>query len=243
MGLHVSRAYNPGKRSVREVFMSSRVAMLALAVMIGTSLGWANKKEKQVLPNAVLRAATVFVTIQPGTDEPVSDPKANQKAVKAVEEAVMKWGRFRLAMTGDTADIIITVVKGTGEAAVPTVGGGPVDSRPVIFNKTDDQVRIGAQNGPPPTSTSTMDPDAGDPRPHTGVQFGGAEDTFKVYLAGGMQNPLDVPPVWSYTGKDVLKTPDVLAVEKFRKAVEESEKAAQKRQQKSQTQQTNPSNP
>jgi hypothetical protein len=223
--------------------MNSRLLMLVLAVLMVTNLGWANKKDKQELPNQVLRAGTVYVMIQPGTDEPISDPKANQKAVKAVEEAVMKWGRFRLAMTPDTADIIIAVQKGTAAAAVPTVGGGPVDSRPVIFNKTDDQVRIGAQTGQPPTSTSTMDPDAGDPRVHTGAQFGGAEDEFKVYLAGAKQNPLDVPPVWRYAGKDALRAPDVPAVEKFRKAVEESEKVAQKRQQTGQTQQTNPSKP
>lgn len=223
--------------------MNSRVLMVVLAVVVGTNLGWANKKDKQTLPNIVLRAETVFVTIQPGVDEPISDPKANQKAVKAVEEALMKWGRFRLAMTPDTADIVIVVLKGTGEAPVPSIGGGPVDSRPVIFNKTDDQVRIGAQAGQPPSGTSTNDPSAGDPRPHTGGQFSGAEDVFRVYVAGAIQNPLDVPPVWSYGGKDALKAPDVPAVEKFRKAVEESEKAAQKRQQNGQTKQTNPSKP
>jgi hypothetical protein len=181
--------------------------------------------------------------VQPGTDEPLSDPKANQKAVKAVEEALMKWGRFRLAMPPGTADIIIAVQKGTGAAAAPTIGGGPVDSHLVIFNKTDDQVRIGAQTGQPPMSTSTTDPGTGAPRPHTGAQFGGAEDAFKVYVAGANQNPLGVPPVWSYVGQDALSAPDVTAVEKFRKAVGESDKAAQKRQQKGQTQQTNPSNP
>lgn len=226
--------------------MNSRVLMVVLAVVVGTNLGWANKKDTQTLPNTVLRAETVFVTIQPGADEPTSDPNANQKAVKTVEDALMKWGRFRLAMTVDTADIVIAVLKGTGVAPVPSIGGGPVDSRPVIFNKTDDQVRIGGGAGgaKPPSGTSTNDPSA----PHAGGQLSGVDDVFRVYVAGTIPNPLDVPPVWSYGGKDALKAPDVPgggvpAVEKFRKAVEESEKAAQKRQQKGQTQQTNPSRP
>lgn len=46
---------------------------------------------------------------------------------------------------------------------------------------------------------------------------------------GGVDYPLDTPPLWRYTGKDALKAPRVDAVEQFRKAVNESE---QQRQQK-----------
>ncbi len=45
-------------------------------------------------------------------------------------------------------------------------------------------------------------------------------------------NTLDNASVWKYIAKDGLKPPAVAAVEQFRKAVEESEKAvAQKQQQ------------
>jgi hypothetical protein len=42
---------------------------------------------------------------------------------------------------------------------------------------------------------------------------------------------LENAPVWRYIAKDGLKSPRVEAVEEFRKAVEESEKAAAQKQQ------------
>ena len=216
--------------------MKTRVFALGLVVLMAVGLGWGKKKEKQPLPDVVLKAQTVFVTIQPGANEPVSDMWANQKAVKDVEEALMKWGRFRLALNAETADIVIAVMKGSGKAASPTVGGGPVDSRPVILDKTDNQIRIGGQQqGRPPDATQTNDPNT-DGRAHPGMQIGSEDDLLKVYL-GNVQYPLDSSPVWSYMGHDALRAPSVAAVEQFRKAVEESEKAAARKQQEKQKQQ------
>jgi hypothetical protein len=193
------------------------------------------KKDKQTLPDVVLRAETVFVTILPNANEPLTEPDSNQKAVREVEQALMKWGRFRLALTPDTADLVVAVMKGTGKAVTPTVGGGPVDSRPVILDRsgdrTGDQIRIGGQSGRP---DPTQPPDAQDDRVHVGQQLGGAEDVFKVYQSGGVQNALLAAPVWSYSRKDALRPPEVLAVAEFRKAFEESEKAAAEKQQKQQ---------
>jgi len=215
--------------------MKTRVFALGLVVFMAAGLGWGTKKEKQPLPDVVLKAQTVFVTIQPGANEPASDMTANQKTVKDVEEAMMKWGRFRLALNAETADIVIAVMKGAGKAASPTVSGGPVDSRPVILDKTDNQIRIGGQQGRPPDATQTNDPNT-DGRAHPGMQVGGEDDLFKVYL-GNVQYPLDSSPVWSYMGHDALKTPSVPAVEQFRKAVEESERVAARKQQEKQKQQ------
>ena len=215
--------------------MKTRVFTLGLVVLMAVGLGWGKKKEKQPLPDVVLKAQTVFVTIQPGANEPVSDMTANQKTVKDVEEALIKWGRFRLALNAETADIVIAVMKGSGKAASPTVGGGPVDSRPVILDKTDNQIRIGGQQGRPPDATQTNDPNM-DGRAPPGMQIGSEDDLLKVYL-GNVQYPLDSSPVWSYMGHDALRAPSVLAVEQFRKAVEESEKAAARKQQEKQKQQ------
>ena len=58
----------------------------------------------------------------------------------------------------------------------------------------------------------------------------GADDMLKVFQ-GKVQYPVDNAPVWKYTGKNGLKAPEVKAVAEFRKAVEESEKAAAQKQQ------------
>jgi hypothetical protein len=74
------------------------------------------------------------------------------------------------------------------------------------------------------------------------MEAGAENDTFMVFQ-GGVQNPLDNPPVWTYIAKDGLKPPRVVAVEEFRKVVEESDKAAEQRQQQQQEkgQKKNPS--
>jgi len=46
---------------------------------------------------------------------------------------------------------------------------------------------------------------------------------FVVY-EGHVDGPLDGPPAWRYMTKDALRSPNVPAVEEFRKAIEESEK-------------------
>src|SRR6516162_4262720 len=106
--------------------MRVRVVALFAGIVVLASCVVAKKKEKQVLPDAVLRAQTVFVVIQPDAKEPLTEPNANLKAQKAVEEALMKWGKFRLALD-TTADIVISVQKGTGKVMSPTISGGPVD--------------------------------------------------------------------------------------------------------------------
>ena len=55
---------------------------------------------------------------------------------------------------------------------------------------------------------------------------GNVDEIFRVYLAGGIEYPLDAAATWSYSGKDALKAPSVPAVEQFREVIEESEKAA-----------------
>ena len=53
------------------------------------------------------------------------------------------------------------------------------------------------------------------------------QDTFVVYRGNKDDpnwSPLDAPAVWRYSGKNVLDSPSVPAVEAFRKAIAESEK-------------------
>jgi len=212
--------------------MRYRPYLLMLLVVAVSAAGIAKKKEKKVLPDTVLKAQTAVVVIQNGAREPMSDPNANLKAQKEVEKAIMQWGRYRLAVDVETADLVIAVQKGTGKAAEGTLGGGPVDNVPVIGERTDtgtdSTIRVGARQGTPPSATQYPDPQTS--RPNEGAQVGATDDRMAVYL-GGVQYPLDSAPIWTFTAKGALKAPDVKAVEEFRKAVEEAEKAAQQKQQ------------
>lgn len=81
--------------------------------------------------------------------------------------------------------------KGTGKAANPTINGGPVDTRPGTIETTDNQIRIGVQQGRPPDLTRQGTP----PEPaHAGMEAGAEDDTFMVFQGGGLQYPLDNAP-------------------------------------------------
>ena len=137
----------------------------------------------------------------------------------------MKWGRFRMAMNAELADLVIVVRKGSGKIVQPTIGGLPTNDRPVIVQPTDNGGRVGGQRGRPPGST---DPSPQDTHPVPQIEAGSSDDTFVVYHGGeGNVNPFG-PPAWRYTGKDALKAPSIPAVAEFRKTIEEAEKQQQK---------------
>jgi len=203
--------------------MSRTRLLLALVLVLSLGAG-AKDKKKVILPADILRAETVLVVIQPDAGEPVNDPTANRTALEDVEKALLKWHRFDLAMEASTADLVIAVRKGNGQTARPTIQNSPIDNRPVIFEPSDGSPRAGGQQGHPPDMTwPTGGPN--DPSPRIGSEIGPSEDSFEVYR-GRVQYPLDAPPVWRYTGHDGLRSPTVRAVEEFRKALEEAEKAA-----------------
>ena len=139
----------------------------------------------------------------------------------------MKWGRFRLVPGSQTADLIIAVRK--GHAAGPTIRNSPADDRPVIIQPTGEAgTRVGGHQGRPPDLSDSGLGGPADRGPQISNQIGPSEDAFEVYM-GGVDYPLDAPPLWRYVAKDALKAPRVDAVEQFRKAINESE---QQRQQK-----------
>jgi len=212
--------------------MRVRVLALFAGIVVLASCVVAKKKEKQVLPDAVLRAQTVFVVIQPDAKEPLTEPNANLKAQKAVEEALMKWGKLRLALDSTTADIVISVAKGTGKAMSPTISGGPVDSRPVDVEGGASQIRIMGQKGHPDTTSRNPNAPA-----QTGTQAGGSEDVLRLFIGGAAEYPLDYAPVWMYSRKDAFNGPEVAAVAELKKAFEESEKVAAGREKQKQQQQ------
>jgi hypothetical protein len=203
-----------------EGVMLVRIRALLLLVLLFTSLAVAGNKKKNLLPAYVLRARTVLVLIDPYAGISETSPLANKRAQEDVEKAITKWGRLTPVLDTQTADLMITVRKGSGKIVQPTVGGVPTDDRPVIVQPTDSGIRIGVQQGRPTDATQSAPQDTR-PRPQTEV--GPSEDLFVVY-DGHVAGPLERAPAWHYTTKDALHSPDVPAVAEFRKIIEEAEK-------------------
>lgn len=206
--------------------MTARTQVVPL-VLLAVILAFAGNDKRPLVPAYVLRAETVFVMIDPNAGTSATSPMANQTAREDVEKALMKWGRFRLAINAGVADLIVVVRKGSGKVVQPTIGGLPTNDRPVIVQPTDSGIRLGGQKGRPAGST---DPTAQDPHPGPQVEAGLSDDMFVVYQggAGGSGDMLDRPAAWRYINKDALKSPHVPAVAEFRKAIEETEKQQQK---------------
>ncbi|HEV2467872.1 MAG TPA: hypothetical protein VGS78_01655 [Candidatus Sulfotelmatobacter sp.] len=201
-----------------------RFSLLVLALVLAVP-AIAKDKKKAILPGYILQARTVAVVIDPDAGEPLDEPNANVTARDSVEKALMQWKRYDVLMDGMNPDLIIVVRTGNGKTSRPTVAGGPIDRRPGFGQGTDDTIRIGAQQGqaPPLSDPSAEPPNRG---PHVSNEAGPSEDSFTVYR-GDVTDPLDAPAAWRYVAKDCLRAPEVTAVEKFRKAVADSEQALQ----------------
>jgi hypothetical protein len=203
-----------------EDVMSNRMRGLLMLVLLFTSVAIVGGKKKALLPDYVLKAHTVHVIIDPDAGTSMTAPQANKTAQDEVEKALMKWGRLRPVVEGMPADLVITVRKGSGKIVQPTISGEPTNDRPVIVQPTDNGIRIGAQQGRSPNSTQ---PPAQDTKPHPGMEAGPTEDMFVVY-EGSEGAGLDAAPVWRYSAKNALRSPDVPAVAEFRKIIEAAEK-------------------
>ena len=203
--------------------MSDRISISFLLLLLLVLLADGKNKKKQTLPDYVLNARTILVVIHPDAGEPLTDPRANRTAQEDVERAMMKWGRFKLVMDAETADLVVAVRK--GHASGPTVRNSPVDDRPVIYQPSGGDFRGAGQHGRPDLTDPSMG-GATDRGPHLSNEIGSAQDAFEIYR-GRVQYPLDSAPVWRYMAKDALSGPQVSAIEQFKKAIDESEKVRQ----------------
>jgi hypothetical protein len=204
--------------------MLKREGVVAVSVLLLSCLvGAAKDKKKALLPTDVLQAQTVLVVVDPNVGVRVEDPNANRTAREDVEKALMKWGRFSLTMDSTNADLVITVSKGNGKVAQPTVQGVPINNRPVVFQPTDSGGRIGVRQGNSGNAGDPSNPQSSSSNPRPQVEVGQSQDMFVVYR-GNKDDPLDAPAVWRYTARDALRSPDVPAVDEFRKLIAESDK-------------------
>jgi hypothetical protein len=205
--------------------MTARLSsMVLLAGLLAVPVLAKDKDKKPSLPAYVLNARTVLVVVDPDAGEPLDQPNANAIARDNVEKALTDWGRLHPMLDGMETDLVIVVRTGSGRMMRPTVKGGPTDNRGGVIQPGDTSIRIGGQQGRPPSNTDPMGaPNTG---PHISNEVGPSEDSFAVYR-GGVQDALDSPAVWRYSAKDCLRAPRMTAVEEFRKALAEADKLQQ----------------
>jgi len=202
--------------------MSGRLTLVCLLLLLLVPQAGAKNKKKQALPDYVLKAQTVAVVIRPDAGEPLTNPLANRTAQDNVKDAMTKWGRFKLVTDAQIADLIVAVRK--GHASGPAIGNSPAD-QPVIYQPSGGEVPGADQQGRLPNPGLGRPGDRG---PHIGNEMGPSEDSFEVYM-GGVDDPLDAPPIWRYVAKDALNSPQLTAVQQFRNAVNESDQVSQQK--------------
>jgi hypothetical protein len=207
--------------------MPLRKPLAVAAIILCSTL--ASAKKKEVLPADVLRARTVVVIVDPTAGVDVRDPNANRAARADVEKALNQWGRFTLVQEGSDADLVITIRKGNGKLVQQTIGGTPINGLPPVSGSsttspTESTARGGVRWGHNPNDPSDAGTGPSNPQPQ--LEAGSTQDMFVVYRGSDdpNRNPLDSPPVWRYSSKGALESPEVPAVEAFRKLVAESEK-------------------
>jgi hypothetical protein len=215
--------------------MPKRVCFSFTLGLLITLTGFAKDKTKAELPGYVLHAQTVAVMIDPNAGFSTEDPQANATARKDVEAALLSWGRYEPILSSERADLIIVVRKGSGRLVNETVLDRRQNNRPGSITSTDNAISIGGQRGRSVGEASdasaggindaSLGTDQQSPRPQT--EIGQSNDSFAVYEGG--TNPLDKPPAWKYVSKDGLSHQAVPAVDAFKKAVADAEKAAAKK--------------
>ena len=177
------------------------------------------------------RPVSVWFRIRPEAGEPLTSPAANRTAQVNVMNALAKWGRYRVVSDAQLADLIVAVQK--EHANGPMIRNSPADSQPVTL---DGGVPPSDGGAVPPAGVSRRSPDLTNPgqgrptsrTPTIGNEAGVSEDSFEVYM-GGVDYPLDAPPVWRYVAKDALNSPQLTAVQQFKNAVNESDQVSQQK--------------
>ena len=214
---------------LKQLYTAFAVTLMLTPLAFTPSL-FAKPKDPS-LPIFILHARTVLVIVDPTAGVSVDDPRANEVARKDVETALLNWGRFELVMSGMEPDITIVVRKGSGKLVDTTISDRPHNNRPGSVTPSDDGVYVGVQHGTPgpaPGSTANRLPGVSD-SPHSQVEAGSKDDTFFVYEGNSGQS-LGGNIGWRYVAKNALHPHDVPAVDEFRKAIAEAEKAAAKQQ-------------
>ena len=162
---------------------------------MATSL-WA--KEKNGMPALITNATYVFVTTYDGD---LLNPEVipeDRQAVDNVQEALEKWGRYRLVYKLQEADLILVVR--TGRAL---------------------EINAGIQR----STTTGLGGRSGSSAQMVGAEAGDTRDILAVYAASqGAQAIKSSPPLWRNRAVEGLKGPEIPLLKEFQAKVEASRK-------------------
>jgi hypothetical protein len=189
------------------------ILCLLVVSVAALSSGQSARPAKKHAPSAMLASAQ-YVSVEPysGSDVPSAkvDPHVSiedREAVGNVQNAILQWGQYKLAVRRSEADLLVFIRK----------------DRPASANDGV-RVHVGTSN-PAPGAPGKTDADAA---PLGGAEVGPNEDLFRVYSLepdGKLSGP-----IWQKTLKDGLDAPQLVLFEKFKEAVNAAVAAQTKNQ-------------
>jgi len=170
-----------------------KLALLLSVLLVSAST--LSAKQKVIMPLVVTNATYAFVTTYDGDAFNPGLTPEDREAVADVQQAIEKWGRYKLVYNPSQADLILIVR--TGRAA-----------------ETDASLQQGTRLGPfgtPGGSGRTI-----------GAKSGDWQDTLDVYVPS--QDLKTAPPLWRGRAVDGLKAPELRLMKDFQSKVEASAK-------------------
>ena len=171
--------------------MPKRMASVWLLLVFVLAL---KAEDKNPIQAVVKNATYVMVTTYSGDIFSPDVSPDDRRAAQNVQDAIQKWGRYKLVYNRGDADLILVVR--TGRLA--EVKGG---------------VQVGTQRVGDTTSRSHGSA--------IGGEVGDPQDTLEVYMAS---RGINGPPLWRGRAQGGLKAPEMQLVKEFRSKVEAPEK-------------------
>jgi len=183
-----------------------RALSVLLVLVCGVALAAAGNKDKKKkvktpVPALVTQAQYVYVTSYDGPETSFGLSPADRQALATVQDAIRKWGKYKITLRERDADLILLVR--AGRTLDARVGGG---------------VHAG----------NSRDTTASGPNVRVEASSSGLEDELAVYQRA---TGLNSAPLWRGLMANGLQAPAPALVEKLRAAVEETEKVLKEQEQ------------
>jgi hypothetical protein len=184
-----------------------RATLLAFLLLLMPVFGLADDRP---FSKMLVNATYVRVVGFSGDQYDMRTNPDDRAAIAAVEQALKKWGRYKLVYMNENADLIFQVRAGRVLAAT---GGVGVGTGPFPDGRSG--------GGLPRLGTVVVGQTAG-------VEAGPSDDMLQIYDARGVGGAL----VWSKSGPRGLRGSDPALLVDLRKELEKIEKEEQKKQDK-----------